>query len=164
MPSRTRDQAAFDLARFGDFATVAKGYNHAEHIVISDGQKRIRIDVLSGTLCEGPALIYPRLCGFADIDAKLLTLRRLSFLHRTGRFGLSLYPPHPKQRRWVTALRVHDGLCQGATTRDLAVGLYGQERVRNEWFSGSDSLRSQVRRLVVLAKDMSAGRWRDILL
>jgi hypothetical protein len=163
-PTLSYEPDAFDLRRFEAFAIVAKGISGKEHIALSDGYRRIRIDVVSGTLLEGPVILTHRLTGLIGLSPILLALRRLSALTKTLRFGASLFPVTPQTARIVAALQVFDGLAVGASQRDIAVALYGLDRVMAEWFGASDSMRSRVRRLVALALDLADGGWQRLLL
>ena len=65
--------------------------------------------------------------------------------------------------RWVLALRVHDALVEGASQREIAIGLFGAERVGEHWRGGSDSMRLNVRRLVGLARRLAQGGYRTLM-
>jgi hypothetical protein len=163
-PTSSSDPDAFDMAGFEVLAVVAKGNSNIEHVALSDGYRRIRIDVVSGTLLEGPVVLTQILMGLSRLDPKLLALRQLIALTRTRRFGASLFPIAPQTARIVAALQVFDGLAAGASYRDIAVSLYGEDRAVAEWNGASDSMRSRVRRLIGLAHDLAAGGWQRLLL
>jgi len=65
--------------------TTIVGASGSEHLSISDGMKRIRLDVVSGTLLGGSVRLHYRLAGFDNGDAQVLTLQRLMALNRLGR-------------------------------------------------------------------------------
>lgn len=163
LPSMRSDDDAFDLRRFSALATVARNSGAREFASISNGCCRIRIDVIGGTLCEGPVILKHCLEGISMLDPKVLTLRRLIILQRTGRFAASLFPTDLRRPRYVSVLRVFDGLCAGASHREIAEVLFGRERVAEEWSGASDSLKSQVRRLAALARKYSGGGWVELL-
>ena len=134
-----------------------------EHVVFSDGYRRIRIDVARGTLREGPVHLRYALEGLAGIDAKILTLRRLLALCRVGRFVRNLHPPERLAPRWVTALRAYDAVCEGTSYREIAVILYGGRSARLGRESGSDFLRLRVQRLVRAGNYMMSGGYLRLL-
>lgn len=98
-----------------------------------------------------------------EAEARLLPLRRLIGLHRTGRFLPSLFPRDRRVDRSLVALRVHDALNAGASQRDIAIALFGSERIASDWRAVSDSLRSRVRRLVREARRLAGGGYRGLL-
>lgn len=163
VPAEVSDPEAIDLARLARWATIVRGGDR-EHVALSDGWHRIRIDVVEGTLIEeGPARLDYLLSGLTRVDAHVLTLRRMLGLWRTGRFARILYPPEPGLPRRLETLRVGDALADGASYREMAVALYGEERVRAEWKGRSDFLMTRVRRRAAEARRMAAGGWRALL-
>jgi len=104
-----------------------------------------------------------RLWGVQHVRPKILPLRRLIHLCTEGRFSRSLFPADPAMARLITALRVHDARTAGASQREVAEMLFGEEHVRLDWNARSDSLRSRVRRLVKEARRLAAGGYRSLL-
>jgi len=154
---------AFDLSRFGDMATVVNSGSGDERLVLSDGYRRIRIDVRRGTLCGGPVLVRYELQGLANIEAKILTIRRLVSLNRLGRFTRHLHPRERLAPRWISALRVYDALGQAISHREIAAVLYGERSSTVGRESGSDFLRLRIQRLARLGRCMVAGGYQALL-
>lgn len=140
-------------------ATV--GETGAEHVVLSDGWQRIRLDIEGGSLLAGhPVILHYGLFGFDDAEPKLLPLRRLMALIRHRRFLRTLTRPDPWITRHLLALRVHDALRAGASQSDIAEELFGNAA---EAGARTDSLRSRVRRLVREARRLCDGGWRMLM-
>lgn len=154
---------AFDIARFEKLADLAMDENGNELLVLSDGVREIQLDVRGGTLTNGPVRLRYQVEGFQSVDAKLLTLSRLSALHRLGRFPKSLFPPQPTAPKWARALQAYDGLEAGASQRDIATVIYGEALVREEWNGRSDFLRLRVQRMLSFARRMVDDGYRSIL-
>lgn len=154
----------FDPGRFRHWFAAVGNPGGPEHAVLSDGYHHIRIDVDAGSIITGqPVLLRYRMMGIVDAEAKLLPLRRLIALSRTGRFSRTLFPPDRRIDRWLDALRVHDALRCGASQREIAIALFGQERIPSDWRAASDSLRSRVRRLIRDAHRLAGGGYRKLL-
>lgn len=156
----------FDPDRFAHWLDIVVDPEGREHVVLSDGYRRIRIDVEEGSLAGGhPVLLRYALEGAVGCgtEARMMPLRRLAGLLRTGRFLPALFPPERRVERMVEVLRVADALSRGASQRDIAAGLFGGERVASDWRGVSESLRSRVRRLVREARRMAAGGYRGLL-
>jgi hypothetical protein len=133
-------------------------------VVLSDGYRHIRLDIAEGSIGTSSAvLLHYHLSGLASAESKILPLRRLLHLCRRHGFARSLFPPDPRIDRWLTALRVHDGLVAGASQREIAAVLFGAERVKADWTGSSDSLRSRVKRLVRDARSLAQGGYRTLL-
>ena len=154
---------AFDLAGLGSLATWAGEGGGPGHLLISDGLRAIRIDIVAGRVGDGPVRLRYLLAGFASVERPLVTLGRLVALQRSGRFSRSLHPREARARRWLLALRAYDGLIAGADQREIAATLLSGAAGEPRWRSDASSVRSQAQRLVRGARQMAAGGYRDLL-
>lgn len=151
--------AGFELRRFVDIATIAVDPHGGEHLLLADTETSLRIDVVGGTLLRGPVIPRYRLAGMVCLEPELRTLQRFLELCSTGRL------PKPGSRgsrsrvRIAQALVVHDARDVGASLRETAALLYGEERVRRDWPGDGDSMKSAVRRLVMLSVELAADPW-----
>lgn len=161
VPSKGED--TFELERFGRISTLKAASDGREHLLISDGLRAIRIDVLAGTVAGGPAELRYQLSGLASAERPGLTLRRLLALWRTGRFCRSLHPSEARGRRWLLLLRAYDALAAGTGQREIAAVLLSAEAGQPRWRSRSPSVRVQVQRLVRGARRMAAGGYLEFL-
>jgi hypothetical protein len=163
-PTHSGDPDGVHLAQFAPWLTVATGPAGTEHAALSDGWRRIRLDVEAGRLSgHDTVLLHYRLQGTLSADRRVLPLRRLLHLVRHRRFAHTLFPRDPRMARWLTVLRVHDALMDGASQREIGAALYGEARIERDWQGPSDSLRSRVRRLVGEARTMTQGAYRQLL-
>jgi len=154
---------AFDLERFGLTTRIATGAVGREHLLISDGLRAIRIDVLAGTLSEGPVELRYLLAGLVSAERPVLTLRRLLALRRTGNFSRALHRPETRARRWLITLRTAAALAAGADQRGIAEVLLSRTAGEPRWRANASSVRSQVQRLVAGARQMTKGGYRRLL-
>ena len=153
----------FELERFAAISSLMTAADGREHLLISDGFRSIRIDVLSGTLGRGPARLHYRLGGLASAERPVLTLRRFLTLCRTGSFSCSLHSGEARAKRWLLMLRAHDGRAAGADQREIAAVLLSAEAGEPRWRTGNPSVRSQVQRLVRGARRMASGGYLGLL-
>jgi len=148
-------QWGFDLARFATLATVEAGEpgsGVAEHMLLSDGLRSIRFDLMSGTLLSGPVFLQWRIDGVADVAPQLLTLRRLIAFVRLGGFAASLHGRERRAARWIQMLRVHDARCAGASYRDIVSVLFGVDVSGSRWRSAAGPWRLRAQRLAAGAR------------
>lgn len=163
-PSDASDPDHVDLAMLAPWLTLVTDLAGQEHAVLSDGRHHLRIDVAGGSLgAGGPVVLHYHIRGVATAEPKLLTLRRLIDLCRHRRFASHLFPADPRIDRWLIALRVGDALRAGASHRDIAIELYGAQRVGRGWQGSAESLRLRVRRLARDARNMAAGGYRTLM-
>jgi hypothetical protein len=160
-PSSGED--VFDLQSIAEIATLRASADGREHLLISDGLRSIRIDVLEGSLAAGPVKLRYRLAGLSSAERPLLTLRRLLALWRTGRLCRTLHPREVKAGRWVLMLRAHDALSSGAPQRAIAADLLASSAANPRWRVAEPSLRSRAQRLVRAARSAASGGFRELL-
>ncbi|MBB6426973.1 DNA -binding domain-containing protein [Sphingopyxis sp. JAI128] len=166
MRADAEDSDRFDVERVVRWPTIVGGADGREHAVLSDGYRHLRLDIEEGSLAAGrPILLRYRLDGVLarDVETRLAPLRRLAGVLRTGRFPPALFPRERRIERLIDVLRVADALHDGASQRDIAATLFGEERIASDWRIASDSLRSRVRRLVREARRMTTSGWRNLL-
>lgn len=143
---------------------MARNDTGCEYIALSDGWRRLRLDVVEGSIGAAAWVRFDyRLTGFRDLEPRLQTLRRLAGLRRDGRFNLRQFPIPAGLPRRLEALRVADGLRAGASYREVAEALFGEARVRADWRTRSDYLLSKIRRRAAEARQMLAGEYRTLL-
>ncbi len=153
----------FDLRALRQPIVVLQRRGGGEHVLIADGPRCIRLEVRKGTLLDGPVSLDYHVPGDGNVEAKILTLRRLTSLCRLGRFPRSLFPPERRARRWATALRAWDGRRAGANHREIACVVLGAHVVRRDWSSESDYLHTSVKRMLRTADALIGGGWRHLL-
>lgn len=158
-----RSSDSFDLSRFRGLSTVIRDAAGIEHLLLCDGLRAIRLDIVSGTIAGAPAALRYRLTGIAAAAGPLLTLRRLLALHANGRFSRALHAPEKRAWRWLLMLRARDALAAGAGQREIALTLISPSANEPRWRSAAPSLRSRAQRLVRTARRMAAGGYLELL-
>lgn len=153
----------FELERLRDCATLVKSRSGAEHVLLSDRGRTLRLDILSGTVCDGPVLLRFELSGMRNVLRPLLTLRQLIALWRVGQFSRALHPPEVRAARWILLLRTYDALAAGADQRAIAAHLLDRDAAGRRWRVQAPALRSRVQRLVREARKMAAGGYLSLL-
>lgn len=151
---------AFDIRQFEHLSVVLR-CDGGEHILFSDALRHLQLAVTLGTVLDGPVCLRYALSGFRGVEAKVLTLRRFCHLCRFGRFPKSLYPPERRAPRWTMLLRAWDGMQAGASQREIAAVLFGENTVRRDWAAGF--LRTRVQRLIRGAEKLIGGGYRQLL-
>jgi len=104
----------------------------------------------------GLALMTPALAPMPLTVKRTLALRRLSDLAEHGELREHLYPAESRAPRFARILQALDGALAGARHRDIAVSLFGERRVTQDWASPDNHLRDHVRRAVAQGRIMMA--------
>lgn len=163
VPVDARGPDSLDPQQLAPWLTLAIGRDGHEHAVLSDGWHHIRLDLETGSLVSGPVILHYHLHGRLNAETRLLPLRRFLHLCRHRRFAASLFPDDSRVSRGLILLRVHDALWAGASHRQIADALFGEERVTRDWRDPSESLRSRIRRLAAEARSMARGGYRSLM-
>lgn len=120
----------------------------AERLLVTDGAHSLRVDIVAGTLLEGPAHLTWQLPGLVAAAAPMQALARFIALCRTGVLRRGTYPTPAAARRWALLLRVSDALDAGASQREIAAALFGEEAIGRRWRVNAAARRTQIQRLV----------------
>jgi len=152
-----------DVGALRGLATLARMPGGREHLLISDGFRSIRLDVVGGTLADGPVSLVYQLTGFDRLEPPLLVLRQLLALIRQGDFSPGLHRADRRAHRWVALLRARDAIDAGAGQREIAARLMNPDAAGPRWRVESPALRSRVQRLVRQASLMERGGYRALL-
>lgn len=160
-PCSCHDAVAFDLRQWADRAVII-GDTDCEHVLLR-GPPDIRLDVIAGTLHNGPVSFLFDMTEWDDWGRSIRSLRRCLHACRTGDTSLLSIPRRAPLRRVINTLRVHDALQQGASTRDIGIMLFGRTRVEAEWRSPGEALKSCCRRLIAHSRFMAGGGYRKLL-
>jgi hypothetical protein len=161
-PASARDPAAIDLKGLDVATLVVRTADGDQHVLVSSGARRLRFAVVRGDVLAGPSAFRFHLPALAMGGGSLEGLRRLIALRDTGRLAWRGAPAPAKAPRWLQILRAHDARRDGASHRDIAVSLFGEARVREDWGAGSDYMRMRVQRLVRAAEQAVAGGYRTL--
>lgn len=143
---------AFDPAGLALLATILVTPRGNEHLLLSDGCRRIQIAVVSGSLLRGPVELVYRLEDGPAAKMQMQALTQFLTLRRHRAFRRWLHPPEAHAWRWIRQLRVHDALAAGASERQIATVLFGAAEIAEQWKEGSGPLRSSVQRLIRRAR------------
>lgn len=121
-----------------------------EHLVVVRGSRTLRLDIVVGSLMDGPValdILFP-------IDhrwrQRRAGLARLGLL--TGEDDAGAPARDPGLARLVEGLRALDALDDGASLREI-----GRTIVGDDWPGPGDSIKSRARRLAAYARHLRAA-------
>lgn len=157
------DKEAFDIRNWTSHAVIVTENDRSEHLLLHRGGRRMHLHIVAGTLLEGPVALQLSICGSADFEPAMVALKRFMYLHHRGEWLPERALSDRVSRRTQAALRVHDAMAAGASIRDIGIMLFGEARVEAQWRDPGESLKSQCRRLIALARGMAGGGYKDLL-
>lgn len=154
--------AASGMDAWSGFLTI-EASDGAEHVLLTDGWRMIRIDIAEGTVSNGPVKLRFWIDGPPTLAVLLPPLRRFDALVRQGRFVKALHPAEPRISRLVRVLRTADALTAGAGQREIAAFVLGGHVDGRGWREDHAHLRLQAQRLVRDARMYRSGGYRALL-
>lgn len=156
------DPDALDVAGLDLAVIVVRTQDGHQHVMVSDGARRLRFAVAEGDVLAGAVRCRFHLPAHSVGVGSLEGLRLLIALRDTGRLPPAGGGARLKSVRWLQMLRAHDARRAGASQRDIAMLLFGEVRVREDWSGRSDYMRMRVQRLLRTAEDLVAGGYRAL--
>jgi hypothetical protein len=119
-----------------------------EHLLLSDGLRFLRIDVIVGTLIGCPAVLAYLIEGIDRMRVPLRSFERLLALKDGGKLLPFRSRPSAMAKHWIMELRVADALNGGADQQEIARAIYGKNISAERWRTASAAYRTRVQRLV----------------
>lgn len=141
--------------------TVLKVESGREHVRLSHGPHAIALEVQEGTILDGPVYLKFHV-NFATVQPQILTLDRLYALCHLGKFRKKDFRLDQRRFRWLLALHALDLEAAGLSQREIADRLIG-EAIGLKWREKGNRLRSRVRRIISLGRDLRDGGYLQLL-
>lgn len=137
------------------------------------------LDRLNVVFAEEGRFFQLLICGAAQLDTgtlltpilpaphlragRLQAIRRFNDLMATGTLRPSLYPAEHRNARLLRVVQALDGALAGVPHRDIAVALFGEARVAEEWHGSANYLRDYVRRAIAHGRELVQGGYMRFL-
>lgn len=119
-----------------------------QHIIIRDGVRALQLCILGESLLHPVTLVFDTATALSPIPRQNLMLPCFQ-AYRAGEGLLERYfsaDPHAKRLTFV--LKALDGWLVGLPQREIALALYGRERVERDWRDPRENLRDQMRHAI----------------
>lgn len=107
---------------------------------------------------------------FADVvsappmrSERAVVLATINDLQDSGRFPSGRFPPEPRGARLRMILQALDGSLAGASHRDIAIEVFGPDRVADGWRDPRSHLRDSVRRAISRGRMLMMGGYRQFV-
>ena len=146
------EQDLLPLSGYRCRTTIYVDPDGRQHVLFAQGGRFLQLEVKSGSVFSSGRLLPDVLASTAPVAVRTQTVRQLTDLAACRDLRASLYRPHAQGRRLIEVLQALDGERAGASRRDIAVALFGEERVRRGWRGANmrNRVRNAVRRGVAL--------------
>jgi hypothetical protein len=143
--------------------TSQTGRDGEQHILFAEVGRSLQLEVhglpsLENLRLTTEIMLPPRLAA-----ARVQALKRFSDVITHGRLRAFLYPPDKRASRLARLLQVLDGRNARAPYRDIALAIFGEERVSADWRDPGAHLRDHLRRAFRSGRELMMGGYRRLL-
>lgn len=119
-----------------------------QQLLLRSGPLSLQLNI-SGERITAPATLYVDTAVSEDrSEAQTRLLERFRKLRTTGTLPAECFPAHPYAARAAIVLMALDGHLAGVSHREIAVAMFGEERVIRDWSDPGEHMRDAVRRAI----------------
>lgn len=154
-------RTAFDIDSFVCRVEVIEG-GDTTHVVFAQHGRQLQLEMHVSASAEA-GLFTPAVTPTALSGKRVLALRRLADLAEHGELREHLYPAEGRGSRLARILQALDGAMSGARHRDIAVSIFGERRVSEDWGLPDNHLRDHVRRAIAHGRALMNGGFERLL-
>ena len=142
---------------------TVQAVNGDQHLLFRDSGQFLEVFVQGAELAEPVHLLSEVIQSPSILKHQLHVCERFNVLFAGGTLKRKQTLPGLPAQRLSIALRVLDGRLAGASYRDIAVALFGPDRVNEDWNAPGDHLRNRIRRSAQRGDSLMQGGYRALL-
>jgi hypothetical protein len=137
--------------------------DHPPQLLLKTGSKQLQINCIGGDFACDERAIIPQIAPDRNIERQLLGMRRLFHLYSEQQFPDTLFRPDAKSTRLGEVLTALDLWLRQTPMRDIAVALYGEQIINDDWAPEGGYLIDRVRRSIRRGRFMMEKGYRQLL-
>ncbi|MCK1274406.1 DUF2285 domain-containing protein [Bradyrhizobium sp. 61] len=157
-----RNEEASPLAAFKVDRSAIIGVDGIPVVILKGQGSHVALELQDAPVLTTPSRLVYELDGLDDLSAQTERLKTLQRFTKRSREG-DARSPFANDERLQHALIALDESMNGKTYRQIAIAIFGEERVAAEWGGTSQFLKDRTRRLVAKGHELMAGGYRDLL-
>ncbi|CAN7220982.1 DUF2285 domain-containing protein [Bradyrhizobium sp. LjRoot220] len=150
------------LSRFKADRTAAIGVDNVPFVLLKGPGVHVAVEIHDVAVLTNEFAPIFEIDGFADLNAQTELLKRLHRLTEQA-------PSATNRQAFAIDERLHHALIaldeslSGKTYRQIAITIFGEKKVAEEWQGPSQFLKDRTRRLVAKGTELMKGGYRDLL-
>ncbi|MEH2609628.1 DUF2285 domain-containing protein [Bradyrhizobium sp. AZCC 1693] len=156
------DHASTPLAAFKVSRSAAIGVDGIPVVTLKGQGTHVALELHGLAVLTQPLRLVFELDGLNDLNGRIECLKTLQRFTRT-QAGSDSRSPFGCDERLHHALIALDESMAGKTYRQIAIAIYGEKCVAEEWGGTSQFLKDRTRRLVSKGHELMTGGYRDLL-
>lgn len=143
--------------------TVSVDASGRQHVLFAHDGRSLQLEIRGVSVFEAERLLVDVPPPVGSPNTYFRTLKQLSDFLKHGELRKSFYPPYSQGRRLAEVIQALDGWRHGATHRQIAHALVGEERFKRDWLHQRSHLLNRVRRAIKRGRILMAGDYRRFL-
>ena len=143
--------------------TIQTGRDGDQHILFAEEGRFFQLEVHGLQGLENVRLTTEIVLSPRQAAARVQALRRFSDMSTHRRLRTFLYPSDKRAARLARLLQVLDGWNARASYRDIALVIFGEERVSADWRDPGAHLRDHLRRALRSGRALMMSGYRGLL-
>lgn len=132
-----------------------------QHVVIKSGSRRVTICIQGAAVAVAPARVTFEILSLAGLFAAQRSVAALQQLFDDEPASIPSWTTTGQEKR--DALIALDAHCNGVSHRDVAILIFGSDKVDAEWFADGCDLKDYVRRCRSRGARFMQGGYRRLL-
>lgn len=161
-PGEGQGAGVFRLADFKAERRAIIGVDGIPRVLIKGGGVHVPIEIQGLAVLTASFTPVFELHDLADVAAQTELLKRLQRFTEPASKA-SQKPPFASDERLHHALIALDESLKGKSYRQIAITIFGEKKVAEEWHGASQYLKDRTRRLVAKGTELMKGGYRDLL-
>lgn len=153
----------FGLSQIGCRKAVLVTPEDSMHLLLTEAGRAIQLIWKGADVLKDRLVLAAPIELFSGTERGRLAMQRLWALQRRRSIPRHLFGHHPGSERLQMALQALDGRLAGASWRQVAAAIFGEDRTAEAWTSDSRWLLDKTRRLFWQGEAYMKGRYREFL-
>ncbi len=162
-PDHRDDSQNSPLAAFKVSRLAAIGVDGTPLVMLKGQGSDVTLELHGLAVLTRPSRMVFELDGLDDLNSQTERLKTLQRFTRP-QTASDNRSPFAGDERLYQALVALDESMSGKTYRQIAIAIFGEKRVAEEWGGASQFLKDRTRRLVAKGHELMTGGYRDLLL
>jgi len=151
------------LRELGSRRTLLKTGDNKQHLILRDRRHVIQVFCRGADIQADPFAIELVVDQFPEVESRLRMLKAMANIYRQRRIGRGTGAWTVEAMRHRDALAALDRRMEEYSYRQIAVFLYGEKSVRDDWTAANQSMKNRVIRSVRRGFRMMKGGYRTLL-
>jgi hypothetical protein len=137
--------------------------NGYHHIILSKGDQCVQMRFRGRLDLHHTKLVTAVFMERAHLRDRLRAISALNHMHDARVYESPFVAPDNRSQRLDFVLHALDGKLAGCTNREIAISLFGRQRVEAAWTDPGEYLQDQVRRAIRRGRYLMGGGYRSLL-